>query len=178
MFSELRLLWLHWVYFGILFTSETKTKQNPKTNNSEKRRNLRQTRKVHKEWLHSLRSCFGTYSFVWLLLVRVNVRKHTQANNVKNPPHVMQKVCDSELFSKLPLASILMAKSETIKANTKTYLLCFVITKTSVTFRLSWAPYLLGVSRQVHIFFEAQFKSTGSLGISDLMFVSLFVGSF
>lgn len=90
----------------------------------------------------------------------------------------MQKVCDSGLFSKLPLVSILMAKSETIKANTKTYLLCFVITKTSVTFRLSWARYLLGVSRQVHIFFEAQFKSSGSLGISDLMFVYLLVGSF
>lgn len=55
----------------------------------------------------------------WLLLVRANVRKHTQANNVKNPLHVMQHVCDSGLFSKLPLASTLMAKSETIKANTR-----------------------------------------------------------
>lgn len=36
---------------------------------------------------------------------------HTKADNVKNPPHVMQKICDLGLFLKLPLASILMAKS-------------------------------------------------------------------
>lgn len=56
-----------------------------------------QTCKMHKEWLHSLHSFFemptaNLYTDLSLLLVRANVRKHTKADNVKNPPHIKQKV--------------------------------------------------------------------------------------
>lgn len=63
-----------------------------------------------KEWFR-LRSCSGmptlTSVQMSLSLVRANVRKHTQADNVK-PPYVMQKVNTTTL--KVTFASTSMAK--------------------------------------------------------------------
>lgn len=63
---------------------------------------------------------------------------HTKADDVKNPPHVMQNTSDLGLFLKLPFASILMAKLVLSKP-TQDILALFYTCEISITFRLSWA---------------------------------------
>lgn len=74
----------------------------------------------------------------WLLLVRANVRKHIKANNVKTPPHVMQKSLWFRALLKVAFSFNFNSKIGTIKANTR-HICCFISAKISVTFRLRWA---------------------------------------
>lgn len=88
----------------------------------------------------------------------------------------MQKICDLGLFLKLPLASILMAKSVPSKPTQDIFALFYTCkSQRHLQTALGICWVFLG---EYTIFFEAQLKSSGSLDISNLVFVYLFVGSF
>lgn len=75
----------------------------------------------------------------WLLLVRANVRKHTQANNVKKPTARHATRLWFWTVLKVAFSFNFKGKIRDHQSQHKTYLLCFVSAKTNVAFRLSWA---------------------------------------